>query len=125
MNKTFFLALLLGCGCITARSDAGPWLRPEPKECKAGTTYSRLHYWAPALYRFPYGHKVGFSGHAADLHPDVPNSVTVIRYPCRAVPSDARYLHSGLPYDPAGPYMIPVIIAPATTPTPEALSYPR
>jgi len=125
MTKTLVLSFLASCGWMAAaRTHAGPWLRPEPKECRGDRAYSPLHYWAPALCRFPYGHKVGFSGHATDLHAGVPNSVTVIRYPCRAVPSDARYLQSGLPYDPVGPYMIPVMMAPAASQS-EAPSYPR
>ena len=58
---------------------------PAREHCP-GSSYSRLHYWTPALWRLHaclHGPKA--PTYAPDRFPDVPPTYKIIGYPCPAV----------------------------------------
>ena len=115
MPMKFLLPALPVLLCVT-QSQAGPWWGHGAKSCEKETMYSPWHYKAPALYRLHNRNAPAFSGHAVDHYPCVPSAISVVSFPCPAIPPEALYLNTGLPYDPAGPFMSrPAVIAvPAT-----------
>ena len=105
---------LLFVGCVAA-TQAGDGIF-RYKNCPR-PSYSPLHYWVPTAYRIA-GNRT-FTGEYtyAPAH----GTTHIVKFHCPSVDPFHRYMGTGLPYDPNGPFA-PVV--PAEGSAPEKMKSP-
>ena len=90
-------------------AQAGPLKLFHNPDCPR-PSYSPLHYWAPTLVRLHATvHRTGLP-HPEDRYPGVPITHEIVPYHCPAIPPEANYWNTNLPYDPNGVFSLPPLV---------------
>lgn len=113
MTQTLWPAILLP---LLSLADAQGGHLGWPSTTAGPAPYSPRHYRAPTLHKWKLLRNAAPAPGPIDSYPWVPSSVDVLRYSCPSVNPAYLYLNSGLPYDPAGPFMNRPVIVPSTLP---------